>query len=254
MQLTVFDEDLVLLVKNHVTGNTHKSTNDNNNTIKSNRDQTYLSTKRFIKHTTMASDDSLQAQIDDLKAQVAKQHNIVVKTAQQMLAMQVKETKAQMDAIPNPGAIATGGIDTTEFATNEDLVQLVGELQGQLNLLEQKSVLRTINAHQSADEDILIPLPNVDGIMPVKDVFPHSIAEFKTLAGETILHLAKFYHLLPPTLEERAKMQAFVDGKIENPNDAGDYEAPAEDYPPETIDEMFSELADFLGVSHIKRD
>lgn len=197
---------------------------------------------------------ALQAQIDDLKIQLTKQHTIVVKTAQQVLSMQVKDTRQKMDAIPNPGAIANGGIDTSEFATNEDLVQLVGELQGQLNLLEQKSVLRTINAHQSKDEDILIPLPNVDGIMPIKDIFPHSIAEFKSLAGETILHLCKFYQLLAPTLEERAKMQAFVEGKIESPNVGADFDAPADDYPPETIEEMFSELADFLGISHIKRD
>lgn len=210
-----------------------------------------------IQDTDMATEETvkkLQEQIDDLKKQLTKQHNIVVKTAQQVLAMQVKDTKKQVDAIPNPGTIATGGIDTTEFATNEDLVQLVGELQGQLNLLEQKSVLRTINAHQSKDEDILVPLPNVDGVMPIKDVFPHSIAEFKALPGETILHLSKFYQLLPPTLEERAKMQAFIDGKIESPNAPTDYDAPAEDYPPETINEMFSELADFLGISHIKRD
>jgi hypothetical protein len=203
--------------------------------------------------------EDLQKQIDDLKTQLVKQTGIIAKTAQQVLSMQVQDTKKKMDAVPNPLTLASGGnsnIDTSDFATNEDLVQLVGELQGQLNLLEQKSVLRTVNAHQNQDTDIVVPLPNLDGDMPDSEVFPHSIAEFKALADDTIVFLCKFYQLLPVTLEERATMQAFVEGKISYPNDPSnkDYEAPAEDYPPETIDELYTELANFIGVSHIKRE
>jgi hypothetical protein len=203
--------------------------------------------------------EDLQKQIDDLKAQLVKQTGVIAKTAQQVLSMQVQDTKKKMDAVPNPLTLASSGnpnIDTSDFATNEDLVQLVGELQGQLNLLEQKSVLRTVNAHQNQDTDIVVPLPNLDGDLPDSEVFPHSIAEFKALADDTIVFLCKFYQLLPVTLEERATMQAFVEGKISSPNDPlnKDYEAPAEDYPPETIDELYTELANFIGVSHIKRE
>lgn len=201
----------------------------------------------------------LQKQIDDLKSEIVKQRNIIAKTAQQMLSLQVGETKKQMDAIPDPisisGGNANSGIDTSDFATNEDLVQLVGELQGQLNLLEQKSVLRTVNSHQTKDEQIILPLPNLDGDMPISEIFPHSIAEFRDIGDDLIVSLCKFYQLLPPTLEERAKMQAFIEGKINSPNDKliEDFEPPADDYPPETIDELYVELANFLGVSHIKR-
>lgn len=200
----------------------------------------------------------LQSQINDLKSQVVKQRDIIAKTAQQMLALQVKDTKKQMDAIPDPFSLSglSNNVDTSDFATNEDLVQLVGELQGQLNLLEQKSILRTVNSHQLKETDILIPLPNVDGDMPISEIFPHSIAEFSDLSDDVIIELCKFYQLLPPTLEERAKMQAFEEGKIASPNDPlnADYEPPADDYPPEIVNELFSELANFLGVSHIKRD
>lgn len=200
----------------------------------------------------------LQSQINDLKSQIVKQRDIIAKTAQQLLALQVKDTKKQMDAIPDPFSLSgkSNNIDTSDFATNEDLVQLVGELQGQLNLLEQKSILRTVNSHQLKETDILLPLPNVDGDMPISEIFPHSIAEFADLSDDVIIELCKFYQLLPPTLEERAKMQAFEEGKIASPNDPlnADYEPPADDYPPETVNILFSELAKFLGVSHIKRD
>jgi len=207
--------------------------------------------------------EDLQEQINDLKSQVVKQRAIIAKTAQQMLSMQVKDTKQHMDSIPDPLGLAgskektaaTAPVDTSDFATNEDLVQLVGELQGQLNLLEQKSVLRTVNSHQHRDSDVLLALPNLDGDMPPSEIFPHSVAEFVNLGDDLVVQLCKFYQLLPPTLEERARMQAFVEGKIASPNDPlnADYDPPADDYPPETLAELFVELANFIGVSHIKK-
>ncbi|KAG0678599.1 hypothetical protein C6P40_003805 [Pichia californica] len=204
--------------------------------------------------------EELQDQINDLKSQVVKQRDIIAKTAQQLLALQVRDTKKQMDSIPNPLNTITNNnnsnnIDTTDFATNEDLVQLVGELQGQLNLLEQKSISRTANSHLKKDTDEIFALPNVDGEFPISEIFPHNITEFSNLGDDLVIELCKFYHLLPLTLEERAKMQAFSEGKIASLNDPlnKDYEPPADDYPPETINELYSELANFLGVSHIKR-
>lgn len=208
-----------------------------------------------------SSTEDVQNQINDLRAQVVKQRDIIAKTAQQLLSLQVKDTKKQMDSIPDPFSGLSGktrttpAIDTSDFATNEDLVQLVGELQGQLNLLEQKSILRTVNSHQHKDSDVLLALPNLDGDMPASEVFPHSVTEFANLGDDQIVQLCKFYQLLPPTLEERAKMQAFVEGKITSPNDPlnDEYEPPADDYPPETLAELFVELANFLGVSHVKK-
>lgn len=222
--------------------------------------QTDRQTRKQSSRMSKTSIEDLQEQINDLKSQVVKQRAIIAKTAQQMLSMQVKDTKQHMDSIPDPlGLGGAGGaaaaVDTADFATNEDLVQLVGELQGQLNLLEQKSVLRTVNSHQHRDSDVLLALPNLDGDMPASEVFPHSVAEFVNLGDDVVVQLCKFYQLLPPTLEERARMQAFVEGKIASPNEPlnGDYEPPADDYPPETLAELFVELANFIGVSHIKK-
>lgn len=200
--------------------------------------------------------EELEKELAELKGQLAKQKTLVAKTAEQVLSIQVKDTKKKLDEVPNPLVPNAAAIDTSDFATNEDLVQLVGELQGQLNILEQKSVLRTVNSHQHKESDVLIPLPNLDGEMPIAEIFPHSVAEFANLGDDLIVQLCKFYQLLPVTLEERAKMQAFVEGKIASPNDPlnKDYEPPADDYPPDTIEQLYSELADFLGVSHIKRE
>lgn len=193
-------------------------------------------------------DMSLQEQLDDVKAQLAKQGTIVAKTAQQLLSMQVSSTKKQLDAIPPPPVV-----DSTDYATNEDLVQLVGELQGQLNLLEQKSILRTVNSHQKNDTDIVLPLPNLDGDMPDSVIFPHAIIDFKALSDDTVLNLCKFYQLLPVTLEERAAMQAFVEGKTATPHVA-EFDPAADEYPPETIDELYTQLVRFIGISHVKRE
>ena len=200
------------------------------------------------------STPSPQEQIDDIKTQLAKQAAIVAKTAQQVLSLQVDSTKKQMNAIPTPVPIGTS-VDSTDYATNEDLVQLVGELQGQLNLLEQKSTLRTANAHlaENDDEALLHVLPNLDGEFPETDIFPKTVADFKAIGDDTVVLLCRFYQLLPPSLEERAAMQAFVEGKTPSPA-VPEFTPAADEYPPETIDELYKELAIFLGVTHLKRD
>lgn len=192
---------------------------------------------------------SVQEQLDDIKTQLAKQSKIVAQTAQQVLSMQVAATKSQLNAVPSPAdALADGkqtSIDTTNFATNEDLVQLVGELQGQLNLLEQKSVLRSANVNQKKDTDLVLALPNLDGEFPPGDDFPHTIAELKDLSDDVVITLCTFYQLLPAELEERAR---------ESEKEQDDQVPPAaQEYPPETVDMLFEDLASFLGVSHVKR-
>ena len=191
---------------------------------------------------------STQEQLDDIKGQLAKQAKLLAKTAQQVLSLQVSSTRKDLNQIPDP----IPNSDNTDYATNEDLVQLVGELQGQLNLLEQKSSSRTANAHLSNDTDEIIILPNLDGDLPDKEIFPKTIADFAAISDDTIIFLCSFYQLLPPTLEERAAMQAFIEGKVKSPN--VEFKPSADEYPPETIDTLYKELAIFLGLSHIKRD
>ncbi|GMM45911.1 Mrp8 protein [Pichia kluyveri] len=191
---------------------------------------------------------STQEQLDDIKGQLAKQAKLLAKTAQQVLSLQVSSTRKDLNQIPDP----IPNSDNTDYATNEDLVQLVGELQGQLNLLEQKSSSRTANAHLSNDTDEIIILPNLDGDLPDKEIFPKTIADFAAISDDTIIFLCSFYQLLPPTLEERAAMQAFIEGKVKSPN--VEFKPSADEYPPETIDTLYKELSIFLGLSHIKRD
>lgn len=199
--------------------------------------------------------EALEKEIGALKAIVSKQKDLLAKTGQQVLSLQVKNTKQQLDAIPPPPSL-TPAIDTSDFATNEDLVQLVGELQGQLDILEEKSVLRGINVRQDNDDDLIVPLPNVDGDLPSSEVFTKTVAEFKAISDDTLIELCRFYQLLPQTAELEARIQAFVDGEIskEELDRKDDFHPPAHDYTQEQLNGYFKDLAEFLGVSHLKRE
>lgn len=195
----------------------------------------------------------LQVQIDGLKNMVAKQRKVITETAEQVLRIQVNDTKQKMNNIRVPDITGSSN-DSTNFATNEDLVQLVGELQGQLNILEQKSMIRILNASKKNDGDELVKLPNFDGEYPLDTLFPKNLEALIDLSDDSLVELCKFYQLMPVTLEEEARMQAFVEGKINSPNDhLSDFEPPADDYPAGLMDDLFNELTKFLGVVNINR-
>lgn len=197
----------------------------------------------------------LQLQIEDLKNTVAKQRKVITETAEQVLRIQVNDTKQKMNNIKIPDIAGNSNSnDSTDYATNEDLVQLVGELQGQLNILEQKSMIRILNASKKNDGDELIKLPNFDGEYPLDTLFPKNVEALIDLSDDSLIELCKFYQLMPVTLEEEARMQAFIEGKINSPNDhLADFEPPADDYPAGLMNDLFNELTKFLGVVNINR-
>ncbi|AGO11306.1 AaceriACR047Cp [[Ashbya] aceris (nom. inval.)] len=200
--------------------------------------------------------EGLKKQVAELQALVKRQGVLLTKTGQSVLELQVSKQKhdmANLDEkfLPKGGA---SKFDTTDFATNEDLVQLVGELQGQLDTMEERSVRRLVNSTKVDDKDFLAPLPNADGEIPdVKDgLFPLTLGDFKKLDHVKVYKLAKFYELLPPTLREQEKFEDFLEGKVENfhisetPDD--DVKAEVERLTEEQLDDIYNDIARYLGL------
>ncbi|QPG76305.1 hypothetical protein FOA43_003691 [Brettanomyces nanus] len=218
------------------------------------------------KNGNSAEPASLQDQINQLKAQLSKQRKVLTQTAEQLLSLQLQQSRQQLSAIPNPDpksvlaaqssrgstTTTTTTADTTDFATNEDLVQLVGELQGQLTILEKRSINRVTNSQLTEDLDAVLPMPNADGA-PATDAlhYPATLKDFKELSADALLDLCSFYELLPETAEEEAIMRAFMTGKIESPNvPLGQFKPKAEDYSKETISQLYEELRKFIGLAY----
>ncbi|OWB76122.1 hypothetical protein B5S32_g271 [[Candida] boidinii] len=232
--------------------------------------------------TTKPTIEELQKQIEELANVVKKQSIMLSKTGHQLLSLQVKQTSKELGNVKIPSVNKDGipsfreskinktttenpeneseipssvDIDVNDFITNQDIVQLVGELQGQLTLLELKNIRRISNSRLSEDEDIIAPIPNQDGEEPAIEIFPKNIAEFKELADDTVLDLCQFYELLPPTAQDEAKMKAFMEGKIETPNlDPSEFTPCADDYSEEDLGLYYDELARFIGLKFRRRE
>ncbi|KAG7763690.1 hypothetical protein KL946_003791 [Ogataea haglerorum] len=209
----------------------------------------------------MSSLEELKNEVDQLKELVARQSKVIGRTGEQLLRFQVRQTDRELNSIdvPRVGTDSTtskhGQIDTSEFATNDDIVQLVGELQGQLNILEQRSLRRTINSGLSKDTDLIAPVLNSDGDEPPDTIFPKTLKQFRELSDDSVLALCHFYELLPPTLEEEAKLRAFMEGKIKSPNvDPSEFKPSSVDYSKEVLDSLYDDLARFLGLKFRKTE
>lgn len=190
--------------------------------------------------------ESLREQMEELALLVKKQSELLTKTGQQVLTLQVDNTKSKMANFNPKNSKHQSSVDTSDFATNEDLVQLVGELQGQLELLEERSIRRLINSQKKQGE-VLAPLLNHDGDEPPVEIFPGNLYAFEKLGDEELVQLARFYELLPATEAERAKFDEFVEGKSETPD--LDVAVKAADFSKDDLTEAFDKLSRFLGLS-----
>lgn len=217
------------------------------------------------KPATMSSNkefEHLQEQIKELQLLVQKQNKVISKTGQQLIEFQVKSQKQAFHSLPDPLKKSHSALDPSEFASNEDLVQLVGELQLQLDTLEKRNILRIVNSAKTEDEDIIAPLTNQDGEEPSKETkFPTTLKNFKQLTDVDLYRLAKFYELVPAADSETEKLDDYLAGKIEDYNITEDVSEPAIKKEMEKnftsssdLDDLFNELARYLGLRVRKGD
>lgn len=146
-------------------------------------------------------------------------------------------------------------IDTSEFATNGDLEQLVEELQGQLDYLEERSIRRVANNNKRDPADAIGPLPNADGDLPIdlKIPLPETVQEFSNIKDLDLCKVAEFYGVLP---FPQSDLEAITEG-LRNEEDVSIptfTDATAADqlkkYTKEEMDVIFDTVARYLGLNN----
>ncbi|CCK71650.1 Mrp8p KNAG_0H02350 [Huiozyma naganishii CBS 8797] len=207
--------------------------------------------------------EELRKQVTQLEQLVAKQTKVLSKTGQSVLELQVSNQKRDVDNFGPPTAsktVARDKFDSTEFATNDDIIGLVGELQIELNHIEERSIRRLVNATKTEEKDILAPLPNADGDTPdfKTSFFPKTMKEFIEIDDVNLFKLARFYECLPPTMKEQDDLEKFLDGKLDNlhVNDFDDatIKKELENYKKDQLDDIFNEVARYIGLRSRRGD
>lgn len=139
----------------------------------------------------------LQNKIGELTELIHRQSKIIQQTGQQVLELQIRSSQEDFRKLD-------GDDERPDYATNDDIVQLVGELQGQLEYLDMRSIRRTQNITLSKDDDVVEPLPNADG--ELYQGFPTTYKKFLTLETPELIKICEFYDLIPPSLEQELKL------------------------------------------------
>ncbi|QLQ81036.1 hypothetical protein HG537_0E03910 [Torulaspora globosa] len=197
----------------------------------------------------------LKQQVTELQELVKRQSLIISKTGQNVLELQVAKQKAGVEAFGKTGVSKSSSqLEGADFATNEDLVQLVGELQGQLETIEERSIRRLVNSMKNDPKDLISPLPNSDAEIPVvgEGLFPRSLEEFEKISDTALYKLAKFYELLPPSLKEQEQFEDYLEGKVEefHISEIKDEEVEKElkKYSSDQLEDVFNDVARYLGL------
>lgn len=208
------------------------------------------------------STEALAAQVKELTLLVQKHSLIIAKTGKQLMELQLKDVKSRMALLDEKPQ----KVDTEDFVTNEDIIQLVGELQGQLDFLEDRTIKRAYNSavtSSSEPTDKIAPLCNRDGD-PAPEYYPATVGKLLAISPEDLLRLCEFYELI---MENQAnpELEAIIKSNDElTPEDAqklfgaGGNEATIEQklelFTKEDLDELFDEFARYIGVRIRKGD
>ncbi|CUM64756.1 uncharacterized protein PRCAT00002367001 [Priceomyces carsonii] len=201
--------------------------------------------------------EQLNSKVAELTAFMEKQSQLIAKTGHQVMEIKIKDMKDKMEQMDAGNPVATN-VDMTDYVTNDDIVQLVGELQGQLDHLENRTIRRVFNAQldEHENQSIIAPLTNKDGDLPPDDIFPRTIFDFKGLNRAGIIRLCVFYELIITDNENEA-LKEFLDGShtvqesqklLFNPSIEDGVEKRIKSYTDKQIDDLFDELAKYLGI------
>ncbi|KAI0463430.1 hypothetical protein LJB42_003457 [Komagataella kurtzmanii] len=195
----------------------------------------------------MSELQQLKDQLKTLQEDVSKQKKVLQKTTQQLLEYQVEDTRRKLQELPTPNA----EIDLSDYTTNDDIIQLVGELQGQLDIVEERAIRRTANSTITLDsERKLAPLRNNDGEELLD--FPTTLKQFSEIDDDLLIELLRFYDLLPLTSAEKNQYQEFIDGSVDVPTLQVDVSS--SDFSKKELDELFDTLARYIGVTFRRGD
>lgn len=208
----------------------------------------------------MSEIEKLTAKVDSLSLIVEKQSKLLAQTGQKLIEIQIQDVKTKIN-----NHEPAKNLDLDDYVTNDDIVQLVGELQGQLDALEDRSIKRTFNAQLDAahpETALIAPLTNRDGeLAPESIKYPQTLEEFINLDKASIVNLSIFYELIVQD-QEQENIQQLLDGKDENviQDSIKVLEGPqflsnaGANYSDQEVDEIYDELARYLGIKYRKNE
>lgn len=185
--------------------------------------------------STTMSVEELSKRVDALSSFVEKQAKMIGKTGEQLVSMQVQNVKELMAGGSKPQ------VDMDDYITNDDIVQLVGELQSQLDGLEERTTRRMFNCQLSVEDDggHIAPISNKDGEFPGEG-FPDTVGQFKKLGKQIVIELCRFYEIIRQELPEN-----FQPDQVESEED---FWKRMEKLTDDDIDGYIDELAKYLGL------
>lgn len=191
----------------------------------------------------------LNEKVNNLSKIVEKQSALISKTGQQLIEYQVKNVKEKMNNLDSTGP----NVDLSDYVANEDIVQLVGELQGQLDALEDRCINRLFNSRAANPSDQIIILTNKDGELP--ESFPSTFDKFNKLDRSDIIRLCKFYELIVP---DSNNLESLLNDKnvatLEQVQDnlTSNLSSKLNDLSEEEVKDLKLELAKYLGLANFK--
>lgn len=206
--------------------------------------------------------NALEEKVASLTSLVEKQSKVIANTGKQILLFQVNDVKtkmSQMETKPNTD------VDLSDYITNDDIVQLVSELLGQLDALEDRNIGRIYNI-QLTEKDTskkVAPLTNKDGDLPSSDIFPNTVGDYLTIKDAQILQLCEFYELII-TNDDKDNINKFIeDGNmsleeaqklLQGNSGEANIEKKLLELSSEQINELHDELSRYLGLKFRKSD
>lgn len=216
--------------------------------------------------------EAIKTEIDYLAQQIYRNTKSVADTGRRVLNLESDKTHGASSSRLNVADSDDEDDGTTkhgEAVANDDLVQLVTELQGQLDLLDSRSIRRTANAFASENADLIAPLPGNDGFLPGESApplvsdkpeeeddsvlpvtpFPKTVKQFKELSRKEVEAWLRYYELLPP---DEAELRAILSqaGEASGKKEEGAGGTPLQEdlLSEEEADSHFDTLARFLGL------
>lgn len=142
-----------------------------------------------------SSIEQLEEKVNSLSLLVERQAKLLAETGQQLVSLQVKDVKLRMSDLDAKKATGITHEDLEDFVTNEDIVQLVGELQGQLDAIEDRNIRRVFNS-QLSEDGVISPVGNKNGELPEGVEFPKTLKDFTNIDNKSLIQLGVFYEYI----------------------------------------------------------
>lgn len=151
---------------------------------------------------------SLEQQVKNLTELVHKQSKLIAKTGEKVMEIQMNEVKSKMAAID----LKQPKFDPKDFASNEDIAQLIFEVLNQMEYLEDRTIKRVCNSrllNASKPSEQIAPLYSKDGEEP-PEIFPNTVKDLLELKPLDLIQLCDFYDLFVdgPTPEQTELLNA----------------------------------------------